>query len=172
MRRSLRSNVVTWLISNASCSRKLSEFGVRPSPAVKPTAFLSCDVRLSMPFARISDSVTRKTLKLFRKPRRSSLRYLRFLLLVLSWQNQKEKLLQKAAKATKILQRSGLQIPSLSSLPPVGSCLSKPKKRLLQKTAKATKIGLRIQNAFAIFVSFCLRLFLYQRRCCISDRQA
>src|SRR5436305_6414836 len=81
MRRSARWNVVTWLISNAPCSRKPSEFGVRPSAAVKPTAFLSCDIRLSMPFARLSDSVTRKTLKLFRKPRRSSLRYLRFLLL-------------------------------------------------------------------------------------------
>src|SRR5438067_7720072 len=80
MRRSLRSNVVTWLISNAPCSRKLSEFGVRLSAAVKPPAFLFSAVRLSMPFARLSDSVTRKTLKLFRKPRRSSLRYLRFLL--------------------------------------------------------------------------------------------
>src|SRR5438270_3605964 len=133
MRRSLRSSVVTWLTSKAPCSRKPSEFVVRPSAAVKPTAFLSSAVRLSMPFARLSDSVTRKTLKLFRKPRRSSLRYLRFLLLALVLANQKS---------------------------------------FLQKLAKATKIGLRIQNAFAIFVSFCLRLFLYQRRCCISDRQA
>jgi hypothetical protein len=35
-----------------------------------------------MPFARLSDNVTHKTLKLFCKPRRSSLRYLRFLLLL------------------------------------------------------------------------------------------
>src|SRR5262245_41263840 len=55
MRRSLRSNVVTWLISKAPCSRKLSEFGVRPSAAVKPTAFRFCAVRLAMPFARLSN---------------------------------------------------------------------------------------------------------------------
>jgi len=60
MSRSGRSNVVTWLTSNV--------FGVRPLAAVKPTAFLFSAVRLSMPFARLSDSVTRKTLKSFRKP--------------------------------------------------------------------------------------------------------
>src|SRR5947199_7412424 len=47
MRRSGRSNVVTWLTSKA--------FGVRSLAAVKPTAFRFCAVRLAMPFARLSD---------------------------------------------------------------------------------------------------------------------
>src|SRR5437016_8248342 len=47
MRRSRRSNVVTWLTSKA--------FGVRSLAAVKPTAFRFCAVRLAIPFARLSD---------------------------------------------------------------------------------------------------------------------
>src|SRR5437764_14531994 len=80
MSRSGRSNVQVRLTCAA----------LGPLATVKPTAFLSSDVRLSMPFARLSDSVTRKTLKLFCKPRRSSLRYLRFLLSALVLANQKK----------------------------------------------------------------------------------
>src|SRR5438477_12464201 len=101
MSRSGRSNVVTWLTSKA--------FGVRPLAAVKPTAFLFSAVRLSMPFARLSDSVTRKTLKLFRKPRRSSLRYLRFLRLVLA--KPERKALQKARR-----QQRFCNVPVFKSL--------------------------------------------------------
>jgi len=63
-----------------------------------------------MPFARLSDRVTRKTLKLFRKPRRSSLRYLRFLLLALVLANQKKLLTEgsegsEESSVSTILQR-------------------------------------------------------------------
>src|SRR5437879_4345951 len=45
MRRSGRSNVVTWLTSKAPCSLA----------AVKPMACLFCAVRLTMPSARVSE---------------------------------------------------------------------------------------------------------------------
>jgi len=51
-------------------------------------------------------------------------------------------------------------IPSLSSLPSIGSCLREPEKKLLQKAAKATETVLCLErNPFAIFVSFCLVCF-------------
>ena len=52
MRRSGRSNVVTWLTSNA--------FGVRSLAAAKPAAFLFCAVRLAILFARLSDRLGAK----------------------------------------------------------------------------------------------------------------
>src|SRR6266480_1646377 len=47
MRRSGRSNVVTWLTTKA--------FEVRPPSAVKPAASLFCAIRLAITFARLSD---------------------------------------------------------------------------------------------------------------------
>src|SRR6266498_4671336 len=49
MRRSARSNVVSWLTS--------SGFGVRPFAPVNPTPFLFCAVRLAMRFSRLSDRI-------------------------------------------------------------------------------------------------------------------
>src|SRR5437762_13898553 len=174
MSRSGRSNVVTWLTSNV--------FGVRPLAAVKPTAFLFSAVRLSMPFARLSDRVTRKTLKLFRKPRRSSLRYLCFLLLALVLANQK-KLLTEGSEGNEdgFLPRENplcylrfLLLVLVFREPERNfyrrqrrkrRVFSNALQRVLQKTAKQTKMVFCFgRNPFAIFVSFCLRFFLYQRR--------